>query len=103
MRAEKGWESEKEECWTSKMCKKYVKIYHIHKLWPKKCYVAHTKNFAYRPETCNDDYFIHQAEEVWRALFGNWEKSKGLFNYGLVAMVYVELNLERKWIGAHTQ
>jgi hypothetical protein len=29
-------------------------------------------------------------------LFGNREKSKGLFNYGLVAMVYVELKLERK-------
>jgi hypothetical protein len=29
-------------------------------------------------------------------LFGNREKSKGLFNYGLVAMVYAELKLERK-------
>jgi hypothetical protein len=29
-------------------------------------------------------------------LFGNQEKSKGLFNYGLVAMVYAELKLERK-------
>jgi hypothetical protein len=29
-------------------------------------------------------------------LFGNREKSKGLFNYGLVAMVYAELKLEHK-------
>jgi hypothetical protein len=29
-------------------------------------------------------------------LFGNLEKSKGLFNYGLVAMVYAELKLEPK-------
>jgi hypothetical protein len=29
-------------------------------------------------------------------LFGNLEKSKGLFNYGLVALFYVELKLERK-------
>jgi hypothetical protein len=29
-------------------------------------------------------------------LFGNEERSKGLFNYGVVAMVYAELKLERK-------
>ena len=29
-------------------------------------------------------------------MFGNQEKSKGLFSYGLVAMVYAELKLERK-------
>jgi hypothetical protein len=46
--------------------------------------------------TCNNDHFIHRAKEVWRALLGNREKSKGLFNYGLVAMVYAELKLERK-------
>jgi hypothetical protein len=96
MHAEKGWENEKEEYWSSKMYKKYVKMCHIDKLRPKEFYVAHKKSFACRPWTCNDDQFIYQAKEVWRALFGNREKSKGLFNYGLVAMVYAELKLERK-------
>jgi hypothetical protein len=96
LRAEKGWENEKEEYWSSKTCKKYVKMCHIDKLWPKECHAAHTRGFACRPLTCNDDHFIHRAEEVWRALFGNWEKSKELFNYGLVAMVYAELKLEHK-------
>jgi hypothetical protein len=86
VRAEKGCENEKEEYWSSKTYKKYVKMYHIDKLW----------SFACRPWTCNDDHFIHRAKEVWRALFGNLEKSKGLFNYGLVVMVYAELKLERK-------
>jgi hypothetical protein len=45
---------------------------------------------------CKDDHFIHQAKEVWRALFGNRERSKGLLNYGLLTMVYAELQLERK-------
>jgi hypothetical protein len=89
--AEKGWENEKEYCFS-----KYVKMCHIDKLWPKECHAAHTKSFACRPWTCNDDHFIHRAEEVWRALFGNRLKNKGLFNYGLVVMVYVELKLERK-------
>jgi hypothetical protein len=96
VRAEKGWENEKEEYWSSKTCMKYVKMCHIDKLWPKECHAAHTKSFACRPWTCNDDHFIHRAKEVWRALFGNREKNKGLFDYGLVAMVYAELKLERK-------
>jgi hypothetical protein len=94
--AEKGWKNEKEEYWSSKTCKKYVKMCHIDKLWPKECHAAHTKSFACRPWTCNDDHFIHRAKEVWRELFRNREKSKGLFNYGLIAMVYAELKLERK-------
>lgn len=96
VRAEKGWENEQEEYWSSKTCRKYVKMCHIDKLWPKQHHAVNTKNFACRPLTCNDDHFIHRAEEVWRALFGNREKSKGLFNYGLLAMVYAELKLERK-------
>ena len=96
VRAKKGWENEEEEYWSSKTCKKYVKMCHIDKLWPKKHHTVNTKNLAYRPLTCNDDYFIHRAEKVWRALFGNRKKSKGLFNYGMLVMVYLELNLERK-------
>lgn len=32
IKAESGWEKEEEEYWNSKMCKKYVKMYHIDKL-----------------------------------------------------------------------
>jgi hypothetical protein len=74
VRAENGWKDEKEEYWSSKMCKKYVKMCHIDKLWPKECHAVHTKGFACRPYTCKDDHFIHRAEEVWRALFGNRER-----------------------------
>ena len=94
--AKKGWENEKEEYWSSKMCKKYVKMCHIDKLWPEEHHAVNTKNFAYWSFTCNDDHFIHQVEQVWRALFGNRERNKGLFNYGLLAMVYIELKLEHK-------
>ena len=97
VRAEKGWENEEEEEYlSSKTYKKYMKMCHIDKLWPTQHHAMNMKNFAYRPLTCNDNHFIHQAKEVWRALFGNWERSKGLFNYGLLAMVDVELKLERK-------
>ena len=29
-------------------------------------------------------------------MFGNWKRSKRLFNYGLLAMVYTKLKLEHK-------
>ena len=32
IKAESNWEKEKAEYWTSKMCKKYVKMYHIDNL-----------------------------------------------------------------------
>jgi hypothetical protein len=73
-----------------------VKMCHIDKLWPKEYHAVHTKGFACRPYTHKDDHFIHRAEEVWQALFGNRERNKGLLNYGLVAMVYAELKLEHK-------
>ena len=41
IKAESGWETETAEYWTSTMCKKYVKKYHIGKLWPRDCHAAH--------------------------------------------------------------
>jgi hypothetical protein len=49
VRAENCWENEKDEYWSSKMCKKYVKMCQIDKLWPKECHAAHMKSFACRP------------------------------------------------------
>ena len=96
VKAEDAWEAETEEFWTSKTCKKYVKMYHIDKLWPRECHESHTKNFACRPWMCKNDHFNHRAEEVWRALFGDRPRNKGFFNYSLVSMVYAELILKRK-------
>ena len=96
IQAEEGWDAETHDYWTSKTCKKYVKMYHIDKLWPRSCHESHTKSFTCRPWMCNNDHFIYRAEEVWRALFGNRPKSKGSFNYSLLSMVYSEVVLNRK-------
>jgi hypothetical protein len=95
IKAEQGWEAELQEFWTSKTCKIYVKMYHIGKLWPRECHESHTRYFACKPWLCKDDHFLHRAEEVWRALFGDRPKSKGFFNYSLLSMVYSELILKR--------
>ena len=96
IKAEKGWEVEMEEYWTSKTSKKYVKMYHVDKLWPRGCHEMNTKSFTARPHMCNNDHFLHRAQEVWRTLFGDRQKNKGFFNYSLLSMVYTELILKKK-------
>ena len=88
MKADEGWEAKTKEFWTSKTCKKYVKMYHIDKLWPRDCHESNTKGFSCKPWMCKDDRFVYRAEMVWRALFGDRPKSKGSFNYSLLSMVY---------------
>ena len=85
-----------EEYWTSKTSKKYVKMYHVDKLWLRGCHEMNMKSFTARLHMCNNDHFLHCAEEVWRTLFGDRQKSKGFFNYSLLLMVYTELILKKK-------
>jgi hypothetical protein len=89
--ADPGWEVHDEEYWSSKTVKQYVKLYHIAKFWPRNEFPVITRSFTCKPWLCNDDHFLHRAEEVWRAMFGARLRSKGVFNYNLLAMVYVEL------------
>ena len=78
------------------MCRTYVKMYHIDKLWPQESHKSHTRDFCCKPWTCNNKHFVHRSEEVWRVLFGNKRRSKGYINYSVACMVYAELILERK-------
>jgi hypothetical protein len=64
VQAELGWKNEKEEYWSSKMCKKNMKMYHIDKLWPKEYHVAHINSFACKPWMCKDDHFIHREQQI---------------------------------------
>ena len=96
IKAESGWETETAEYWTSTMCKKYVKMYHIGKLWPRDCHAAHNHDYACRPWTCKSKHFVHRSTEVWGRLFGQRAMCKGRINYSLASMVYAELILARK-------
>ena len=81
---EEGWEVEMEEYWTSKTSKKYVKMYHVDKLWPRGCHEMNTKSFTARPHICNNDHFLHRAKEVWRTLFGDRQKNTRVLQLQLV-------------------
>ena len=95
IKAESGWEEEV-EYWTFKTCKKYVKMYHIDKLWPRDYHAVHTHGFCCKPRNCNNKHFVHRSEEVWRSLFGGKPRSKGCINHSVGSMVYAELILNRK-------
>ena len=94
--AESGWENVDADYWTSKLCKQYVKMYHINKLWPRDAYARQTADFNCKPHSCIDPYFVHRATEVWGAMFGPKPMSKGYINYSLASMVYAELRLKLK-------
>ena len=97
IKAESDWEKEEAEYWSSKMCKKYVKMYHIDKLWPRESHARHTHDYSCKPWTCNNKHFVHRSNEVWKALFGEGKAMcKGYINYSLASMVYAELILVRK-------
>ncbi len=96
IKAEKGWEKEEAEYWTSKMCRQYIKMYHIDKLWPLEAHKGHTRDFCCKPWNCNNKHFVHRSAEVWHALFGDKPRSKGYINYSVACMVYAELQLGRK-------
>ena len=59
IKAERSREEEEVEYWTFKTCKKYVKMYHIDKLWPRDCHAVHTHGFCCKPRNCNNKHFVH--------------------------------------------
>ena len=96
IKAEHGWEEVSTPYWSFRTCKRYVKMYHIGKLWPPECHVLHNKEYCFKPATCLNAHFVHRSMEVWRALFGHKPMSKGKINYSLACMVYAEIVLGRK-------
>ena len=62
--AEQGWKEHGEDYWSYKTIKQDVKMYHIGKYWPRDQLVMNTKSFTCQPWLCNDDHFLHRAEEV---------------------------------------
>jgi hypothetical protein len=94
--AESRWEQVNEEYWSATTAKQYLKLYYIGKPWPRERLPQIIKSFTAKPWLCNDDHFLHRVEEVWRAVYMARLKSKGTFNYNVLAMVYAEVRLERK-------
>ena len=77
IKGEEGWEVEMEEYWTSKTSKKYVKMYHVDKLWPRGCHEMNTKSFT-QGLTCATTTTSFIVLKRFRGLYlGIVKKAKG--------------------------
>ena len=66
--AEDGWESITSPYWTCNMAKKYVKMHHIDKLFPRAVWNYNHKVFGVKPSENTSKHFQHCVLEVWSAL-----------------------------------
>ena len=81
------------------MAKKYVKMYHIDKLFPEAVWPYNLKNSSVKPNQSKSKYFAHRAFEVWSALYPNKSfglDNKNIISYSMATMVYAEIELKKK-------
>jgi hypothetical protein len=97
--AEEGWERVVLQYWTCKTTKKYVKMYHIDKLFPFAVWSYNHNASGVKPSESTSKHFKHWALEVWSALYPErpfGPKNKNIISYSFTAMLYAELVLKRK-------
>jgi hypothetical protein len=96
---EEGWKSVGLQYWCCNMAKKYVKMCHIDKLFPCVVWDYNHNISRMKPSKSISKHFVHRALEVWSVLYleKSFElKNKNIFSYSMAAMLYVDLELEKK-------
>jgi hypothetical protein len=92
--AEYGWQDEEETLWTCTMCKRYVKMKHLMKLWPR----AQARISGPRREglasSCESSHFLHRYHEVTAAV-GVRNSRPEIMLYSNMAMVWAEIVLHK--------
>ena len=95
--AEQGWDTEPADMiWTAGEATKYVKWYHIDKVFPEHRWPLHHNQGVALNRTCIDPHFKHRLLEVVQTLFPGNAQLLTRASYNLAAMVYAELRLHRK-------
>lgn len=92
--AEEGWKYEEEDPWTCTTCKKYVKMKHLMKLWPR----AQARISGPRREglasNCLSNHFTHRYHEVTIAV-GVRNTRPEIMLYSNMSMVWAEIVLHK--------
>jgi hypothetical protein len=97
--AEERWERVVLQYWTCKTTKKYVKMYHIDKLFPSAVWSYNHNVSGVKPSESTLEHFKHRVLEVWSTLYSErtfGPKNKNIISYSLTTILYVELVLKRK-------
>lgn len=89
-----GWEDETTELWDCTMCKKYVKMTHLSKLWDAEEVVKQAHRWEGKVHSCKSEHFKQRYQEVKRAVQLPDSKPK-IMNYSLMAMVWAEIVLQK--------
>ena len=96
---EVGWDSETLPYWVCNSAKKYVKMYHINKIFLEEVRLNNHRVSSVKPKESKSKYFVHRALEVWSALYRDKSfglNNKNIISYSMAAMVYVEIELKKK-------
>ena len=96
---EPGWDSVTSLYWVCNITKKYVKMYHLDKLFPKAVWKYNHRVFGVKLGENKSKHFAHCALEVWSALYPDKSfglNNKNIISYSMAVMVYAEIELKRK-------
>src|SRR5579875_2903105 len=93
--AEEGWESEPKSPWTCTTCKKYVKMYHLMKLWPREQAMISGPRWEGPANSCRSEHFKLRYHEVTIQV-GVQNSRPGIMLYSNMAMVWAEIVLHKE-------
>lgn len=92
--AEDGWQDEPETPWTCTTCKKYVKMTHLVKLWPREQARISGPRREGLASNCLSSHFTHRYHEVTIAV-GVRNARPEIMLYSNMAMVWAEIVLHK--------
>lgn len=92
--AEEGWQDEEETPWTCTTCKRYVKMKHLMKLWPRAQAIISGPRREGLASNCQSAHFLHRYHEVTIAV-GVRNARPEIMLYSNMAMVWAEIVLHK--------
>ena len=93
--AEPGWEEEPKKVWDCTTCRKYVKMTHLCKIWPRERVELQVRRWEGQMTSCMSEHFKIRYEEITGA--SNLPVSKpNIMNYSNMAMIWAEIVLHKE-------
>ena len=93
--AEDGWQDEEERLWNCTMCKRYVKMKHLLKLWPRSQAIMSGPRREGSTSNCESEHFMQRYHEVTIAV-GVRNLRPEIMLYSNMAMVWAEIVLHKE-------
>jgi hypothetical protein len=92
--AEPGWDTEPARTWSLKICRQYVKMTHLAKIWPRAQMLVSGPRWEGPTTTCERNHFRQRYWEV-HDFVGLPNSKPTIMKYGLMSMVWAEIVLHK--------